>query len=169
MDREKSRIELMIGNFTYSGFNLWTTQRLDQTYQLQAKFMGKKIAVVIDHESEYTVNNTSETQTRKDGQALNQILNVVLKNAMSETGMLQFGNRPRFFDATSPIKLDDMKMEIWSGFKTTAYQYSSGINLIIDNCCRFMSTKTVLDRIDELYDEIIGRDKEPTENQMKGF
>jgi hypothetical protein len=32
-----------------------------------------------------------------------------------------------------------------------------------------MSTKTVLDRIDELYDEIIGRDKEPTENQMKGF
>ena len=74
---------------------------------------------------------------------------------MSETGMLQFGNRPRFFDSTTPIFCDDLKMQIWSGFKATAYHYSSGNNLIIDNCCRFMSTKTVLDRIDEIYDQMV--------------
>ena len=56
MDREKSRIEMLIGKYIYSGYNVWTTQRLDQTYSVQAKFMGKKIAVVIDQPSEYTVN-----------------------------------------------------------------------------------------------------------------
>ena len=76
---------------------------------------------------------------------------------MSETGMLQFGNRPRFFDSTTPIFCDDLKMQIWSGFKATAYHYSSGNNLIIDNCCRFMSTKTVLDRIDEIYDQMVDK------------
>jgi hypothetical protein len=32
--------------------------------------------------------------------------------------------------------------------------YNSGCTLIIDNCARFMSTKSVLDRIQALYDEI---------------
>jgi hypothetical protein len=155
MDREKSRIEMLIGKYIYSGYNVWTTQRLDQTYSVQAKFMGKKIAVVIDQPSEYTVNTADiDNPSRTDCQAMNQVLNVIVKQAMSETGMLQFGRRPRFFDSTTPIFCEDLKMQIWSGFKASAYHYSSGNNLIIDNCCRFMSTKTVLDRIDEIYDEM---------------
>jgi hypothetical protein len=45
-------------------------------------------------------------------------------------------------------------MQIWNGFKASAYKYESGCVLIIDNCSRFMSTKTVLDRIQEIYDNI---------------
>jgi len=74
---------------------------------------------------------------------------------MSETGLLQFGQRPRFFDSESPINVDELNMQIWSGFKATAYKYSSGCNLIIDSCCRFMSTKSVLDTMHEMYDEIV--------------
>ena len=29
VEREKSRIELLVGKFIYSGFNIWTTQQLD--------------------------------------------------------------------------------------------------------------------------------------------
>jgi hypothetical protein len=29
---------------------------------------------------------------------MSQILNIIVKQAMSETGMIQFGNRPKFFD-----------------------------------------------------------------------
>ena len=73
--------------------------------------MGKKIALIIDQQSEYTVNTSDvDTPQRKDCQAMNQILNVIVKQAMSETGMLQFGNRPRFFDSTTPIFCDDLKM-----------------------------------------------------------
>ena len=71
MDREKRRIELLIGKYIYSGFNVWTTQKLDQTYSVQAKFMGKKIVLIIDHSSEYTVNTSDvDTPQRKDCQAM---------------------------------------------------------------------------------------------------
>jgi len=157
VDREKKRIELMIGKFIYSGFNLWTTQPITESYTLHSKLMGQKITLVIDYGGEHIVNTSDiENPQRQDCQAMNQILNVIVKQAMSETGLLQFGNRPKFFDSTSPLNVEELDMQIWNGFKATAYKYESGCALIIDSCSRFMSTKTVLDRIHELYDDIVG-------------
>lgn len=100
---------------------------------------------------------------RQNSQAMGQILNVIVKQAMSETGLLQFGHRPRFFDAQNPIDINELNMQIWNGFKASAYKYGSGCALIIDNCARFMSTKSVLDRINEIYDDLkerCGNDKD---------
>lgn len=58
-------------------------------------------------------------------------------------------------------------MQIWSGFKATAYKYQSGCNLIIDSCARFMSTQSVLDNIHELYDRIV--EDEFQGNTQKGL
>jgi len=90
---------------------------------------------------------------------MSQILNVIVKQAMSETGLLQFGNRPKFFDATAPIDVKELNMQIWSGFKASAYKYDSGCALILDNCARFMSTTSVLDRIHAIYDETMEDDR----------
>lgn len=32
IERERSRIELLAGNFIFSGFNIWTTQKLEETF-----------------------------------------------------------------------------------------------------------------------------------------
>lgn len=107
----------------------------------------------IDREGEYVVNTQDiHSEDRRDAQAMGQIVNVIVKQAMSETGLLQFGHRPRFFDASKPIHVRELSMDIWGGFKASAYKYDSGCALIIDNCCRFMSTKSVLDRVSEIYD-----------------
>lgn len=153
VERETRKIESLIGKFIYSGYNIWTTQRIDQTFLIDTKNMGKKCKLKIDHTGELTVN------TQQDSQAMSQILNVIVKQAMSETGLLQFGHRPRFFDATSPIDVRELDMQIWSGFKASACMYDTGCSLIIDNCARFMSTKSVLDRIHALYDEIVEADE----------
>ena len=124
VDREKQRIELLIGKFIYSGFNIWTTQVLDQSYLIESKLMGNKVTLKIDYEGEYCVNTSDiDNPNRQDCQSMSQILNVIVKQAMSETGLLQFGQRPRFFDSTSPINVPDLNMQIWSGFKATAYKY----------------------------------------------
>jgi hypothetical protein len=47
-------------------------------------------------------------------------------------------------------------MQIWQGFKATAYKYGSGCNIVIDSCARFMSNTSVLDRINEIYDNVVG-------------
>lgn len=111
--------------------------------------MGRKCKLSIDHETEHTVN------TEQDSQAMSQIVNVIVKQAMGETGMLQFGVRPRFFDATCPIDVHELNMQIWSGFKASACKLENGCSLTIDNCSRFMSTKTVLDTIQSIYDDIM--------------
>lgn len=86
---------------------------------------------------------------------MSQILSVIVKEAMNQTGLIQFGNRPRFFDPSKPINVRDMNMQIWSGFKTVAYKYQNGCSLILDNCARFMSTKTVLHLINDVYDNVM--------------
>jgi hypothetical protein len=149
IDRETRKIETLIGKFIYSGYNIWTTQKLDQTYLLDVRNMGRKSKLSIDHETEYTVN------TEQDSQAMSQIVNVIVKQAMGETGMLQFGVRPRFFDASRPIDVQELNMQIWSGFKASACKLVDGCSLTIDNCSRFMSTKTVLDTIQQVYDEVM--------------
>jgi hypothetical protein len=157
VERETRKIETLIGKFLFSGYNIWTTQQLDQTYMLDVRNMGRKCKLVIDHESENIVN------TDQDSQAMSQIMNVIVKQAMCETGMLQFGHRPRFFDSTSPIDVQELNMQIWSGFKASACRYDNGCALIIDNCARFMSTKSVLDRIHTLYDEIMAEGQSKNE------
>ena len=117
--------------------------------------MGRKVQLKIDHEGEYTVNTQDiHSADRRDSQAMSQIMNVIVKQAMSETGLLQFGHRPRFFDSTKPINVKELDMQIWGGFKASAYRYDSGCALILDNCARFMSTKSVLDRVKSIYDEV---------------
>jgi hypothetical protein len=98
---------------------------------------------------------------------MSQILNVIVKQAMSETGLLQFGNRPKFFDATAPIDVKELNMQIWSGFKASAYKYDSGCALILDNCARFMSTTSVLDRIHAIYDETMEDDRNKGADQQR--
>ena len=57
VEKEKSRIELLLGKFIYSGFNLWTTQRMEESFIITSKLMGHKVTLKIDHEGEYTVNS----------------------------------------------------------------------------------------------------------------
>lgn len=153
VDRLSKKLEVVLGKYIHSGFNIWTTTQNAETYFFDTKFMGSSIKLKIDHEGEYAVNPSDiENPDRRDCQAMSQILNVIVKQAMSETGLLQFGHRPRFFDSSNPIDVPELDMSIWGGFKASAYKYQSGCALILDNCTRFMSTKTVLHRVHALFD-----------------
>jgi hypothetical protein len=66
---------------------------------------------MIDFEGEYIVNTADiDNPARQDCQSMSQILNVIVKQAMSETGLLQFGNRPKFFDSTNPLNVEELQM-----------------------------------------------------------
>lgn len=89
ISRETQKIELIFGKFIHSGFNIWTTKNTDETLLIETKHMGRSITLKIDHESEYVVNTSDINSTdRKDSIAMNHILNVIAKQAMSQTGML---------------------------------------------------------------------------------
>jgi len=58
VDKVDKKIELLIGKYIYSGYNIWTTQQLDQTYYVDTRFMGKKCRLKIDHSGEHCVNTS---------------------------------------------------------------------------------------------------------------
>jgi len=78
---------------------------------------------------------------------MSQVLNVVVKEAMRETGLIQMGKRPQFYSYENPMSVENMNIQIWNGFKTSAYKYKDVCTLVIDNTYKFMSTDTVLDSI----------------------
>jgi hypothetical protein len=111
VDANNKKIELLIGKYIYSGYNIWTTQKIDETFLIDTKLMGRKVQLKIDLEGEYIVNTQDiHSANRNDSQAMSQIMNVIVKQAMSETGLLQFGHRPRFFDASKPINVHELDM-----------------------------------------------------------
>ena len=56
---------------------------------IETKHMGRCITLKIDHESEYVVNTADiHNPHRRDCIAMSQILNVIVKQAMTQTGML---------------------------------------------------------------------------------
>ena len=62
----------------------------------------------------------------------------------------QIGRRPQFFDVSKPMILGEFALQIWSGFKASAFNSESGITLAIDNIFKFMSTTSCLVKINEL-------------------
>jgi hypothetical protein len=127
--------------------------------------MGKKATLLIDKEGEFVVNTADiNSNDRATCISMSQILNIIVKESMSSTGMIQIGRHPRFFNHENPIIVPEMNISIWKGFKFSAYKYQDSCALILDDCCRFMSTKTVLERINEIYDEL-EESRVPNHNQ----
>lgn len=97
VDREKKNIELLVGKFIHSGFNIWTTQQLlEEKYLINSRLMGRKVTLVIDREGEFAVNPAEINNTdRKNCQSMSQVLNVIVKEAMREMDhLIQMGKRP---------------------------------------------------------------------------
>lgn len=52
------------------------------------------------------------------------------------------------------MNVDGLNLQIWSGFKTSAYKYDNVCTLVVDNCFKFMSTNTVLHLVNEIFDKV---------------
>lgn len=160
VQRNARKIQGLIGHYFHSGMNFWTTQQLDETHVLDVQLLGKPYKLVINHKGELPITPISDStavRQRSDCQVYSQILNIIMNQAMqSIEGMVCFGRRPRFFDHTKPIHVKDLNMQIWQGYKSSAYMYENDCVLILDSCNRFMSTKTCLNIIDEIYDSVMG-------------
>ena len=119
---------------------------------IKSSLLGKKVVLVIDKQGEFVINTGDiKNKDRSTCISMCQILNLIIKEAMAETGMVQLGRQSNFFDHQDPIiPHPDMKIQIRKGFKFSAYKYADQSDLLLDNLNRFMSTETVLDRINEI-------------------
>lgn len=115
---------------------------MEQTYEIE-------IAV----SSERFIAGKGKTNLKmEDHNVFHTLLNIIIKDAFRGTKLKQIGKAPKFFDMAKGVDLPESGLMMWPGFKASAFQYQSGITLVIDNINKFMSTASCLDRINEIFE-----------------
>jgi hypothetical protein len=56
VDRMSKKLEVCLGKFIHSGFNIWTTQQIHEDYIFDSRFMGASIKLKVVQSGEYSVN-----------------------------------------------------------------------------------------------------------------
>jgi hypothetical protein len=89
---------------------------------------------------------------QEDHSVVHTLINIIIKEAFRQTNLRQIGKIPRFFDLTKAMAIQGTDLQVWPGFRASACNYTSGLALVIDNVNKFMSTKSSLERIYEIYE-----------------
>lgn len=74
--------------------------------------------------------------------------------------MRQIGKQPRFFDVSKAIDVEGSGLQACPGFRAAAYNYTSGLTIVIDSINKFISNKSCLSRMHEIVASGDIRDKE---------
>ena len=87
----------------------------------------------------------------EDHHVAHTLINIIIKEAFRETHLKQIGKVPRFFDTSKAILIPGADLQVWPGFRASAFNYSGGLAIVIDNVNKFMSTTSCLARIQDIY------------------
>jgi hypothetical protein len=80
----------------------------------------------------------------------------------------QIGKTPRFFDISKALEIEGTDLQVWPGFRASAFNYNSGLALVIDNVNKFMSTKSCLERINEIMSTCMKNPHSQIVREFKG-
>lgn len=142
-------LEKALGQFIVSGKSIYTLVEIDEDYEWTTTYRGQQCLIKIDKDQVTTVNMSGEF-ANKDNTVAQNLINIIVKQAFRDTTLKQIGRSPRFFDVQNPLILERQQLQIWSGFKASAFNSESGITLAIDSIFKFMSTTSCLQRIYEI-------------------
>jgi len=107
--------------------------------------------VLINQESERYISGKQLTASKmEDHTVMHTLLNIIVKQAFRETSLRQIGKQPRFFDVSKAIDVEGSGLQACPGFRASAFNYTSGLTIVLDNINKFISNKTCLERIHEI-------------------
>lgn len=154
-----------------SGRSVFTTTKLDESLQIPCEFRGIQYEVLINQESERYISGKQLTASKmEDHTIMHTLLNIIVKQAFRETSLRQIGKQPRFFDVSKAIEVEGSGLQACPGFRASAFNYTSGLTLVLDNINKFISNKTCLERIQEIqYLAANGEIKDPVSRILHEF
>jgi hypothetical protein len=116
------------------------------------EFKGIEYEITIEASSKHFFKGDNIGAIKmEDHNVANTLINIIIKEAFRQTNLRQIGKSPRFFDLTKALEIDGTDLQVWPGFRASAFSYHTGLALVIDNVNKFMSTKSCLQRIHEIF------------------
>jgi hypothetical protein len=157
----KRRVESILGLYVPSGNSVFTTTDLSESIVIKTEFQSTKYEVLINSDSKKSFNgNSLENAKMEDHNMVHTLINIIIKQAFRDTNLRQIGKQPRFFDVTKAIEVEGSGLQACPGFRASAFNYVTGMALVIDNINKFLSNKSCLERIQEIMVSEFIRDKE---------
>ena len=157
----KKKVDAILGLYIQSGRNVFTTTSLDETVTMNVKFRDIEYTIIIDATSKKYISGKHITQAKMEDHAIvHTLLNIIVKQAFRETNLRQIGKQPRFFDMSKAIDVEGSGLQACPGFRAAAYNYTSGLTIVIDSINKFISNKSCLSRMQEICAQHDIRDKE---------
>lgn len=147
----KQSLEMMLGKFVVSGRNLFTTIKLESPLEIKTSYKQTDYTVFIDSSTfKYFKADSFNGLKMEEHSVIHSLVNIILKDAFRETHLRQIGKTPRFFDPTKALEIAGSNIQMWPGYRASAFNYNIGLACVIDNVVKFMSTKSCLERIYEI-------------------
>ena len=162
----KKKADAILGLYIQSGRNVFTTTDLDETVTMNVKFREIEYTIIIDATSKKYISGKHITQAKMEDHAIvHTLLNIIVKQAFRETNLRQIGKQPRFFDMSKAIDVEGSGLQACPGFRAAAYNYTSGLTIVIDSINKFISNKSCLSRIHEIAAQF--HDPREIENRIR--
>ena len=150
--------KLLGDHFYITGDQIYTMKPLTSDSQLVASLSQYQMTVCKTTE-EFTVDEIFSNS--KKYPEINRFLNVVLKNFLESTGLIQYGKHSSYFNPKQPpILIEGTNLLILKGYKMNIDKHMDDkLRLNIDTCFRISSSISIFDEFEEyVYQE--KRDKD---------
>ncbi|TNV70912.1 hypothetical protein FGO68_gene12174 [Halteria grandinella] len=89
---------------------------------------------------------------KRNADMIQTFVQAIVKRSLQERDYKQIGRLPKFFNSKEKI-LADFNLQVWPGFSCEVQLVSDGLFLNVDAITKFLRRETILDMIDELYEQ----------------
>lgn len=147
----KRKVDTILGLYVTSGKMVFTTTDLDESVEIKTNFKGIDYDICINADTKNFISGRSMTGVKmEDHSIMHTLLNIIVKQAFRETDLRQIGRQPRFFDISKAVDIEGSGLQACPGFRASAFNYTSGLAIVLDSINKFISTKSCLERIHEI-------------------
>lgn len=120
----KKKLEMMLGIYVISGNNIFTTCDIPESFKMNVEYKGVVYEIIIDAGTKsFFSGNRLNNLKMEDHHVAHTLLNIIIKEAFRQTHLRQIGKIPRFFDTTKAIEIPGADLQVWPGFRASAFNY----------------------------------------------
>ncbi len=124
MSMLKKQLERLIGVFVTSGKNIFTVKEIEGNIELDTLYKKEKYTVKIDTSSKSNFTGSMLGNLKmEDHSVAHTLINVIVKEAFRQTHLRQIGKIPRFFDTERSQLIPGSDLQVWPGFRASAFNY----------------------------------------------
>ena len=137
----KKEIEKEIGNFFWSGMNIFSDRKKPGVLVYGSISDGKNFEIIIKFAT--SIDPSSINNTTRVPEEMIQFLNKQTKSIKRDMNLFEFGRSQKYFNMEDRKNLPNLKLDVLTGFTTSFKLCEDGFRVLVNSCCKIIREETV--------------------------